>query len=483
MKKIFLLIIILLLAVSTVITPTVSAEETCYSIITDSFGKKYWENLDWVNNSEYSTGVVKVGDWYYQYIKNLETKNIGIRVCGYSGNKTEIEIPSELKGINISGINQFYLFSKTVKTIKIPREIVFINTAVIYEESDLSMDEGYYFDKESPIIECVDDAQLEEIIVDTENPYYSSLDGVLFTKNNIRLIYFPHFKSGKYIVPDKVKYISKGAFAGAKNLKSLTITPNVKELGFGCIPQKGLEELHYENAILPGPRRFDPDSIGDSYLSIYIPDVPDTIVYCIENSDLFKYYKDSLKDPEAMCKELKVLPPFTETLKKEADGKWQYYCNDYQMHSSTLVKYEGVWFYVSDGIWDKTVNNEVISYKNKWFLIQNGKWNKKVNGLFKIGSAWEYFENGKPCGLQKLIKYKDKWFFVHEGCWNKTVNTLFKKNGKWFAIKSGKWYKDKAIIKYEGKKFYVNKGFVQFKYSGNVKINGKTYKIKNGKVA
>jgi M6 family metalloprotease-like protein len=52
---------------------------------------------------------------------------------------------------------------------------------------------------------------LKEIIVDNNNSYYSSSDGVLFNKDKTKLITCPGGKTGKYIIPDSVNYIEYSA--------------------------------------------------------------------------------------------------------------------------------------------------------------------------------------------------------------------------------------------------------------------------------
>ena len=504
MKKLLSLLMAVLMVLTVIFAaPTVLAQEIDYSL---DVQRGYWPNFKWENDAKTASGVVKVDSWYYQYTKNKETEKITLSVCGYEGDEISITIPTELAGIGITHLNEFYLFSETVKTITIPKEITTLNanSEIPGEYYDYIMDEGHYYGKNhKPIIRCAEDGQLEEIIVAEDNPRFSSLDGVLFTKNQIRLLYYPHYKADeKYTVPVSVRYISRGAFWGAKLLKSLTITPNVDELGYDSIPKKGLEELRYENTRLPvyGFSSADPEDWEQEYPR-YIPDVPNTVVYCIKDSNLYKEYKASFEEPEAMCKELKTLTlDKTPTLKKDTDGKWYYYEGDYKIYKTTLVKYEGKWFYVKNGVWDKTATDIMCWYKGKQFYIKNGKWDKKANGLmiiyydYWVKPEWTYVLNGKKYDKPKdLVKYNGKWFYVVDGIWYglygyaewdqpSNINTLFKKNGKWFAIIKGKWYKGKAIIKYSDKKFYVNNGFVQFDYSGKVKVDGKTYKIKNGKV-
>ena len=110
---------------------------------------------------------------------------------------------------------------------------------------------------------------------------------MLFTKYFVNLKYYPtHKTTEKYIVPSTVRYITQGAFVGAKNLKSLTITPNVEKLGINSIPKKGLEELYFENVQLP----YYQSSMKDVFIiwyPEYVPDVRNTVVYCVKGSELY----------------------------------------------------------------------------------------------------------------------------------------------------------------------------------------------------
>ncbi len=451
MKKLLSVFMVLLLLIPVFgIVPTVSAEEVTYTVIERDYAEIFWEQI-----GDKKT-IINSGEWYYAYDGSMPSSVTNLSVCGYRGNETDIVIPTEFAGYKITSVQDFYFMSDTVKTVRIPKEITDIGQPYnpYEEEEDDNAVYGAVFEGESPI---------QDIIVDSENSGYSSLDGVLFSKNFVNLKYYPsHKNEEKYIVPSTVRYITQGAFVEAKTLKSLTITPNVERLGKNSIPKKGLEELYFENVQLP----YYQSSMKDVFIiwyPEYVPDVRNTVVYCVKGSELYDIYKKSFEEPEAICKELKELPAFTETLKKEEDGKWYYYCNDYKMYySSTLIKHSGKWFYVSNGVWNKTVTDKIIKYKEKWFYIKNGKWNSNINTLVKKDGEWLGIVNGK---------------------WDSTAKTLVKYQGKWFYVNKGKWCKDTAIVKYKGKRFYVKNGKVDFDYSGKKKINGKTYKIKNGKVA
>ncbi len=70
-------------------------------------------------------------------------------------------------------------------------------------------------------------SNLERIIIDSNNPVYSSKDGVLFNKNGTRLISCPDGKKGAYTIPDGVTSISNSAFDNAAKITSVVIPEGV----------------------------------------------------------------------------------------------------------------------------------------------------------------------------------------------------------------------------------------------------------------
>lgn len=73
---------------------------------------------------------------------------------------------------------------------------------------------------------------LEAIEVHSENKYFKSIDGVLFTADETMLICYPKRKEGKnYQVPNKVKTIYKRAFAEGSYLESITLPKSVTKIG------------------------------------------------------------------------------------------------------------------------------------------------------------------------------------------------------------------------------------------------------------
>ena len=64
---------------------------------------------------------------------------------------------------------------------------------------------------------------LREINVDPENPAYSSVDGVLFTKDGKELVQYPGGKTGAYRIPDGTEKVSPSAFQACAGLTEITL--------------------------------------------------------------------------------------------------------------------------------------------------------------------------------------------------------------------------------------------------------------------
>jgi len=72
---------------------------------------------------------------------------------------------------------------------------------------------------------------LTSIDVATENHNFSSVNGVLFNKNQTTLIQYPGGRQGAYIIPNNVTTIGSGAFFRCTGLTSVTIPNSVITIG------------------------------------------------------------------------------------------------------------------------------------------------------------------------------------------------------------------------------------------------------------
>lgn len=81
----------------------------------------------------------------------------------------------------------------------------------------------------------LDCATVEWYKVDSANPYFTSVDGVLFTKSLYTLIAYPSGAPARdrYVIPDATVRVANGAFTHVSNpIKEVVIGPNVEGFGF-----------------------------------------------------------------------------------------------------------------------------------------------------------------------------------------------------------------------------------------------------------
>ena len=74
-------------------------------------------------------------------------------------------------------------------------------------------------------------SSLKEINADLNNQNYSSIDGILFSKDNTTLVRCPEGKKNSYEIPDGVTNIGEQAFYNCTNLTSIEIPNSVTSIG------------------------------------------------------------------------------------------------------------------------------------------------------------------------------------------------------------------------------------------------------------
>ena len=111
--------------------------------------------------------------------------------------------------------------------------------------------------------------KLQEIICN--NPYFQSIDGVLFSRDlKTLLAYPPAKKDSEYYIPNGVTMIGKCAFSSCRNLRTIHIPASVK-----TISSSAFYECELQNVILPNRVTtiwFDTFQSCRNLTSITIPD-------------------------------------------------------------------------------------------------------------------------------------------------------------------------------------------------------------------
>lgn len=183
-----------------------------------------------------------------------------------STERTEISVPDEIEGLPVTEIADFSLFNaESLKKITIGK-----NVETIGEWS------------------MTNNQHLSEFVVDEQNPYFCSVDGVLYSKDKKTIIYFPPAKDIEfnkygdaqnkttYSILDGVETIRSKAFYKCYYVEDITIPSTVKR-----IEEKAFHRTAALNKIdLPeGLEYIGKDafaySFSENYKSDGRPDLPD----------------------------------------------------------------------------------------------------------------------------------------------------------------------------------------------------------------
>ncbi len=97
--------------------------------------------------------------------------------------------------------------------------------------------------------------------IDPGNPYYKSIDGVLFNKNGTEIIHCPTSKTGKYIIPESVKSINGNVFYDCQRLTSISIPTNINNVSSNNFYHCDKLQSLYVHVVIPIDFSYDEENI------------------------------------------------------------------------------------------------------------------------------------------------------------------------------------------------------------------------------
>jgi len=209
-----------------------------------SIGKHAFRECHSIKKIKLPKGLMHIGEHAFAECVSLKTINFpsGLTVIKDSmfrrcNSLSNVTIPGNITSIG----NWAFCDCPSLKEIEIPDSVTNIGDGAFAEECSL---ESIYIPASvvsigknafccSPVLTRL--PGIADIIVDDENPSYSSIDGVLFNKNKTILLQYPkHKKQKKYVIPDGVVSIGENAFDWCENLTEIVIPKSVKEIKAGA---------------------------------------------------------------------------------------------------------------------------------------------------------------------------------------------------------------------------------------------------------
>ena len=150
----------------------------------------------------------------YPSVFTYTITNGAINITGYMGSDDTVVIPNTIGGLTVRSVENFAFFGcSNLKSATISAGVTNIETWVFAS--------------------CY---QLTSINVETDNPVFSSVNGVLFDKGQTSIIEYPAGLKGNYMIPNTVRSIGDYAFSGC-GLSSVTIPNGVFSIGEGSFTE------------------------------------------------------------------------------------------------------------------------------------------------------------------------------------------------------------------------------------------------------
>lgn len=198
-------------------------------------GSFYWsENLpSWANPKTYSTVENQIGTRMFDGCWILEkvilpanVSSIGDYAFMACSGMTSVHVS---EGVNNIGA---YAFSGCTKlsSFSIPNSVTTLGVSAFMDclaLTSIQIPESVTFDIVPAMTNC---SKLAEFEVSANNPVFSSMDGILCSKDQRQVICFPAGRTNCSL-PDTVTSIADNAFNGCKHLTSLTMQDNIYSIG------------------------------------------------------------------------------------------------------------------------------------------------------------------------------------------------------------------------------------------------------------
>jgi hypothetical protein len=158
---------------------------------------------------------------------NLPVTSIGVQAFADLTSLTSVTIGTNVTSI---GTNAFR-YCTLLTSVTIPASVTSIEQAAFLHctlLTSVTIPGSITNIGESAFGSC---QSLTAITVNSQNPFYSSTNGVLFDKGQTTLLQYPGGLGGSYTIPATVTNIGANAFSGPSTLASVTIPSGVTSIG------------------------------------------------------------------------------------------------------------------------------------------------------------------------------------------------------------------------------------------------------------
>lgn len=221
----------------------VDADSIRYNNVTYQFEFKDYIGLNYVYYAYTIPNTDATDNSAFTYVNHGDS----IEITGFDNSVSDVVIPSEIEGLPVTAISVGAFYLSTITSIEVPDSVTSIGEMAFLGCTSLKsvkLSTGVAKIDKNAFGSC---SALQEIQVAKDNPNFSSLNGVLYSKKQDTLVIYPAAKTdAAYIIPSGVTSVAMYAFSENPYLETLTIPNSLIKVGdsafFNC---KNLRSVSY----------------------------------------------------------------------------------------------------------------------------------------------------------------------------------------------------------------------------------------------
>lgn len=206
----------------------VDADSIRYNNVTYQFEFKDYIGLNYVYYAYTIPNTDATDNSAFTYVNHGDS----IEITGFDNSVSDVVIPSEIEGLPVTAISVGAFYLSAITSIEIPNTVTSIDEMAFLGCTSLKsvkLSTGVAKIDKNAFGSC---SALQEIQVAKDNPNFSSLNGVLYSKKQDTLVIYPAAKTdAAYIIPSGVTSVAMYAFSENPYLETLTIPNSLIKVG------------------------------------------------------------------------------------------------------------------------------------------------------------------------------------------------------------------------------------------------------------
>lgn len=206
----------------------VDADSIRYNNVTYQFEFKDYIGLNYVYYAYTIPNTDTTDNSAFTYVNHGDS----IEITGFNNSISDVVIPSEIEGLPVTAISVGAFYLSAITSIEIPNTVTSIGEMAFLGCTSLKsvkLSTGVAKIDKNAFGSC---SALQEIQVAKDNPNFSSLNGVLYSKKQDTLVIYPAAKTdAAYTIPSCVTSVAMYAFSENPYLETLTIPNSLIKVG------------------------------------------------------------------------------------------------------------------------------------------------------------------------------------------------------------------------------------------------------------